>query len=334
MYFILGGDWSYILAPQSPYLYGLIALFFAGLLLITSNDFAVRILGTKWKWLHKGVYGMFYFTCIHVALLGRHGFDLSPIVLGGVIALLRYIAWKKATSEIPLSILSNSMSDRYQCNTCSWVYDESKGDPDGGIAPGTRWEDIPNNWKCPVCGISKTGFTQIIRAPDTKEEVPVGISYLGAYERTSDTLESDFRSIFEKAVTGKEEITAMGTKRNYRNLFEDIMFLPAQLAHRVYDKHEVVVHLDTVIGPKAKYPITLKLPFYVSHMSFGSLSREAKVALAKGSKAVGTMICGGEGGLLEEEFENAGVYVYEYSTGRFGATEENMKKADAIEIKI
>ncbi len=46
------------------------------------------------------------------------------------------------------------------------------------------------------------------------------------------------------------------------------------------------------------------------------------------------MICGGEGGLLEEEFQNAWVYVYEYSTGRFGATEENMKKAYAIEIKI
>lgn len=135
-------------------------------------------------------------------------------------------------------------------------------------------------------------------------------------------------------MTGKEEITAMGTKRNYRNLFEDIFFLPAQLAHRVYDKHEVEVNLDTTIGPKAKYPLKLKLPFYVSHMSFGALSREAKVALAKGSKTVGTMICGGEGGLLEEEFQNAGIYVYEYSTGRFGATEENMKKAHSIEIKI
>lgn len=83
------------------------------------------------------------------------------------------------------------------------------------------------------------------------------------------------------------------------------MFLPAQLAHRVYDEHEVEVNLDTIIGPKSAHPITLKLPFYISHMSFGSLSREAKVALAKGSKAVGTMICSGEGGLLEEEYENA-----------------------------
>ena len=62
-------------------------------------------------------------------------------------------------------------------------------------------------------------------------------------------------------------------------------------------------------------------------MSFGSLSREAKIALAKGSKEVGTMMCSGEGGMLQEEFESAGTYIFEYSTGRFGATEENMKKA-------
>ena len=86
----------------------------------------------------------------------------------------------------------------------------------------------------------------------------------------------------------------MGTKKNWKNLFEDIVFLPAQLARRVHDEHEVTPNLTTIIGPKAKFPITLKLPFYISHMSFGSLSREAKIALAKGSKAVGTMTCGGE----------------------------------------
>ncbi len=237
----------------------------------------------------------------------------------------------------------------YQCNICGYIYDENLGDTDGGIPAGTRWEDIPESWKCPVCGVGKEGFTKIIRkgsaiasttpeTTNTQKEVPIeddGRSYLRAYERTGENaLEPDFRSIFEKAVTGKEEISAMGTKKNYRNLWEDIFFLPGQLATRVYDKHEVEVDLTTVIGPKAKQPITLKLPFYVSHMSFGALSREAKIALAKWSKAVGTMICSGEGGLLEEEYENAGTYVFEYSTGRFGATEENMRKAHAIEIKI
>lgn len=263
---------------------------------------------------------MFYLVCIHVVFIGRY-IDYGTLLLGIGIFILRFLAWKKthtkSITSLPMN-MNTALPEQYQCNTCSWIYDESKGDPDGGIAPGTRWEDIPDTWKCPICGIGKKGFTQIIRkASHAVESSAEDGFYLKEYERESDTLEPDFRSILEKAVSGKEEISAMGTKRNWKNLFEEIFFLPAQLAHRVYDKHEVEVNLDTVIGPKAKFPITLKLPFYVSHMSFGSLSREAKIALAKGSKTVGTMICGGEGGLLEEEFQNAGIYVFEYSTGRF-----------------
>ncbi len=97
-----------------------------------------------------------------------------------------------------------------------------------------------------MCGVGKNDFLHIIRKG---EEMPAtsGISYLGKYEKISDSLEPDFRGIFEKAVTGKEEISAMGTKKNWRNLFEDIMFLPAQLAHRVYDHHELTPSLTTVI---------------------------------------------------------------------------------------
>ncbi len=50
--------------------------------------------------------------------------------------------------------------DKYEC-PCSYVYDEAVGDPDGGIAPGTKWEDIPDDWVCPVCGLSKSEFTKI-----------------------------------------------------------------------------------------------------------------------------------------------------------------------------
>ncbi|MDF3125299.1 FAD-dependent oxidoreductase [Rheinheimera sp. 1928-s] len=46
----------------------------------------------------------------------------------------------------------------WECQVCSWVYDESKGWPDEGIAPGTRWQDIPADWLCPECGVSKTDF--------------------------------------------------------------------------------------------------------------------------------------------------------------------------------
>lgn len=49
---------------------------------------------------------------------------------------------------------------KYEC-PCSYVYDEEVGDPDSGIAPGTKWEDIPDDWCCPVCGLSKEEFTKL-----------------------------------------------------------------------------------------------------------------------------------------------------------------------------
>ena len=47
---------------------------------------------------------------------------------------------------------------KYICNVCGWIYDPVKGDPDGGIEPGTEFEDIPEGWVCPVCGVGKDQF--------------------------------------------------------------------------------------------------------------------------------------------------------------------------------
>lgn len=49
---------------------------------------------------------------------------------------------------------------KYEC-PCGYVYDPAVGDPDGGIAPGTPWEDVPEDWVCPVCGLDKSAFTQL-----------------------------------------------------------------------------------------------------------------------------------------------------------------------------
>jgi rubredoxin len=48
--------------------------------------------------------------------------------------------------------------DRYVCSICGYVYDPEQGDPDNGVAPGTKWEDVPDDWECPVCGASKADF--------------------------------------------------------------------------------------------------------------------------------------------------------------------------------
>lgn len=50
---------------------------------------------------------------------------------------------------------------KYQCKVCGHIYDPEEGDPDSGIAPGTRFEDIPDDWECPVCGVSKKDFVMI-----------------------------------------------------------------------------------------------------------------------------------------------------------------------------
>ena len=47
---------------------------------------------------------------------------------------------------------------KYVCDACSWVYDPEVGDPEGGISPNTPFEDIPDDWVCPICGVGKEMF--------------------------------------------------------------------------------------------------------------------------------------------------------------------------------
>ena len=101
------------------------------------------------------------------------------------------------------------------------------------------------------------------------------------------------------AVTGKSRIAAMGTEKKMPG-WEDILILGAQLNPMPLDEH-APVETKTVIGKKAKKPMVLEHPVYISHMSFGALSKETKTALAMGSAAVKTAMCSGEGGILPEE---------------------------------
>jgi flavin reductase (DIM6/NTAB) family NADH-FMN oxidoreductase RutF/rubredoxin len=55
----------------------------------------------------------------------------------------------------------NTKIAKYKCSVCGWVYDPEVGDPDGGIAPGTAFEEIPDEWVCPVCGAAKSDFEKI-----------------------------------------------------------------------------------------------------------------------------------------------------------------------------
>ncbi len=116
--------------------------------------------------------------------------------------------------------------------------------------------------------------------------------------------------------------------------FDDLVFLPAQLVKKPVDYFKEEVSAKTVIGKRSKKPVELETPIVIGAMSFGALSREAKTALAKASTLAGTMENTGEGGMLPEEREFSKKLIIQYSTGRFGITEEILKKADAVEIKI
>jgi glutamate synthase domain-containing protein 2 len=125
---------------------------------------------------------------------------------------------------------------------------------------------------------------------------------------------------------------SMGVDRNLLPKWENIQFLPAQLSKRPL-LDEDPVGTSVTIGPNAKKPLHLDIPVFVSDMSFGALSREAKIALSKGAEMAGTGICSGEGGMLPDEQANNSRYFYERASARFGFSWDKVKKAQAFHFK-
>lgn len=157
--------------------------------------------------------------------------------------------------------------------------------------------------------------------------------YLGLWARRDDALEHEMHDIHAYSKGQHEFVEPMGSEHRTYPWFDELYFLPGQLATLpLLDDEEV--DTKVVIGEKRVQPLTLKAPIFVSHMSFGALSKEAKMALAKGTALFGTMMCSGEGGLLPESRELADQYVFEMASGYFGWTEENISQANGIEIKM
>ncbi len=163
--------------------------------------------------------------------------------------------------------------------------------------------------------------------------------YLGAYGDTHpESTEPYTGYIKELAKNGLKNLghhgfsASMGVDRNTLPKWSDIQFLPAQLASRPLLDHEEVAS-KVVIGPNAKKPLTLDMPLFVSDMSFGALSREAKIALSKGAQLAGTGICSGEGGMLPEEQSNNSKYFYELASAQFGFTWDKLDNVQAFHFK-
>ncbi len=127
-------------------------------------------------------------------------------------------------------------------------------------------------------------------------------------------------------------VSAMGVPLGELPKWEDIQLLTAQL-YKVPLLDDHPVGTQVVIGPNAKKPLILERPLFVSDMSFGALSEEAKVTLAKGAELAGTGICSGEGGMLPDEQAANSRYFYELASARFGYSMEKVQKCQAFHFK-
>lgn len=225
----------------------------------------------------------------------------------------------------------------YECNVCGYIYDEN--------AAGTPWESLDSGWLCPVCDSGKDYFTRTGPVPvkeieekkaSKDESSPTkaytGIGYPSTFKRRQDPKEKHMDMIHEMALYGKSVIEAMGTVMPVIG-WEDILIRGAQLDPYVLDE-DAHVSTKTIIGKNAKKPLIIDHPVYITHMSFGALSKELKLSLARGSAEVKTAMCSGEGGVLPESMDASYKYIFEYVPNLYSVTTENLENADAIELKI
>ncbi len=221
---------------------------------------------------------------------------------------------------------------KFVCTVCGFVYE-------GGAAPD----------ECPVChqpaskfreepaeNVQVSDLNSDSKEPEGESGQKSGICSADLeYDKNFYRIDKSCRymeEIHQMAVTGKTIGGSMGTRMPMPN-WDDILLLGAQLNPAPL-ADDAPVSTMTVIGKHAKKPMILENPVYVSHMSFGALSKEIKVALAKGSAMAKTAMCSGEGGILPEEREASYKYIFEYIPNKYSVTNENLRNADAIEIKI
>ncbi len=186
----------------------------------------------------------------------------------------------------------------YKCSVCETEFDETK--------EGKKWDQLTDDWTCFVCESGKSFWrladnTTASGLSGSSDEVATDIESVP--EKTFDEFESYMADIHVMAETGQSIIEPMRTRQPTFS-WDDILIKGAQLS-KLPLNHDQPAHTKTIIGLHAAHPLEIESPVYITHMSFGALSREAKVALAKGSAAVKTAMCSGEGGILPESLESS-----------------------------
>jgi len=224
----------------------------------------------------------------------------------------------------------------YKCKICGEIYDDDE-EP-------VKFEDLPEDWRCPLCNSPKSAFVRVddgTPAPE-KEEPQQTSKKTTSTDSDVEDLSIDLAfvrndngpmdEIHEISISGRSIGEAMETLMPVPS-FNDILFLGGQLAHPPLDDG-AEVDISVTIGKKSKKPMVIETPIYISHMSFGALSGRAKIALSKGSAMAKTAMCSGEGGVLYDEMNNAYKYIFEYVPNKYSVNMETFENCDAVEIKI
>jgi len=145
---------------------------------------------------------------------------------------------------------------------------------------------------------------------------------------------NDLVEINRKSTEGSYKVRGCGATRPLPT-FDDLVIVPAQVSRPPIDKYREPCNTRVVLGSRyAENPLVIDTPIMIAAMSFGALSKEAKIALAMGATLAGTATNTGEGGMLPEERKYANKLIAQYASGRFGVSAEYLNNSDAVEIKI
>ena len=192
----------------------------------------------------------------------------------------------------------------------------------------------PEGCICNTCSIhNEYGLTGLYYCD--KDEV--GQNKILMRKKNSDEDDSFYRSIVnikEMAASGRSTISSMGSPKKLPFSFVDLHFVPAQV-NRIPLNSENEVETEVIIGPASKKPFKISSPLMIAGMSFGAVSRNVRLVIAKTAEELQIAFNSGEGGILPEELEIArNQMIVQFSTGRFGIKEEILESASAVEIRF
>jgi glutamate synthase domain-containing protein 2/nitrite reductase/ring-hydroxylating ferredoxin subunit len=215
----------------------------------------------------------------------------------------------------------------------AWI-DEDENAVYVDAAEVTTWAaDNPQPYDDPEPGDGTDGAMQ--GSADDIDGGAVDPEFYGEPDHEKEPYSHYIQTLAQQGTEGIGEhgdVSAMGVPRWELPSWDDLQIWTAQLARTPLDE-AAAVDTELVIGPNAENPLELEIPIFVSDMSFGALSQEAKIAISQGADQAGAGVCSGEGGMLPEEQEANSRYFYEYATGKFGWDIDLVERVQAFHFK-